>query len=162
MSTKYSQDNTRTHRSHRQQVSKSTNSPSTRAATTAVKQSHIESRPKRNAEQQLKLERRLAIKASFGSKASQLKLAVYLILVVALILTGIAFFTSNWLEVERRFYGSKFKRLGLWRMCFNSYSAPDDFQFKKFFVGCRWIFADEYKPIRRFLLTGLLTFQLTF
>lgn len=121
------------------------------AATAAV-------RSRRNIEQQMKLEQRAAIKASFGANASQLKLTVYIILAVALVLTGIAFFSSNWLEVERRFYGSKFRKLGLWRTCFNSFSAPDDYQFKKFYVGCRWIFADEYRPIRRFLLPGSLIF----
>lgn len=109
-----------------------------------------------NLEQQAKLEQRAAIKASFGAEATQLKLAIYFVLAIALVLISIAFFSYNWLEVERRFYGSKFRRLGLWRMCFNSFSAPDDFQFRKFYVGCRWIFADEYKPIRRFLLPGLL------
>lgn len=115
-------------------------------------------RSRRNIEQQEKLDRRAAVKARFGSDASQLKLTIFIILTVALVLSGIAFFSTNWLEAERRYYGSKFKQLGLWRMCFNSFSAPDDFQFKKFYVGCRWIFADEYKPIRKFLLPGLLTF----
>lgn len=91
---------------------------------------------------------------------SYLRLTLFIILTVAIILTGIAFFSTNWLEVERRYYGSKFKRLGLWRMCFNSFSAPDDYQFKKFYVGCRWIFADEYKHIRKFLLPGWLTVYL--
>lgn len=117
------------------------------------------SRSRRNVEQQLKQERRDAMRARFGSDATQLKLTVYFILTVALVLLGIAFFSSNWFEVERRYYGSKFRKLGLWRMCFNSFSAPDDFQFKKFYVGCRWIFADEYRPIRRFLLPSLLTFH---
>lgn len=126
---------------------------------TTAKNHHAAVRSRRNMEQQMKLEQRAAIKASFGANASQLKLTIYIILGVALILTSIAFFSSNWLEVERRFYGSKFRKLGLWRMCFNSYSAPDDFQFKKFYVGCRWIFADEYRPIRRFLLPGSLKFN---
>lgn len=111
---------------------------------------------RRNAEQQSRLEKRAALKASFGTNASQLVVTVYILLAVALCLTAFAFFSSKWLEVERRYYGSKFRKLGLWRMCFNSFSAPDDHQFKKFYVGCRWIFADEYKPIRRFLLPGSL------
>lgn len=107
------------------------------------------SRSQRNPENQ-----RINLRRKFGANASELRIAIFIILTVALVLTGIAFFTSNWLEAERRYYGSKFKRLGLWRMCFNSYSAPDDFQLKKFYVGCRWVFADEYKPIRKFLLPG--------
>lgn len=122
--------------------------------------SHVShSRQQRNLEQQLRLEQRAAMKAIFGVNATQLKLTIYIILAVALVLTAIAFFSTNWLEVERRYYGSKFKKLGLWRMCFNSFSAPDDFQFKKFYVGCRWIFADEYRPIRKFLLPGSLKLQ---
>lgn len=111
-------------------------------------------RSRRQAEHQRKLELRADIKARFGANATQLKLTIYFILLVALVLTGIAFLSSNWLEVERRYYGSKFKKLGLWRMCFNSYSSPDDLSFKKFYVGCRWIFAEEYKPIRKYLLPG--------
>ena len=129
---------------------------------TVVKQHSSSTRTRRNTEQQLRLERRAALKASFGADASQLKLTVYILLAVALCLTALAFFGSHWLEVERRYYGSKFRKLGLWRMCFNSFSAPDDYQFKKFHVGCRWIFADEYKPIRRFLLPGPLTNSLFF
>ena len=106
----------------------------------------------------MKQEQRNAIRAKFGVNATQLKLTIYIVLAISLVLTAIAFFSTSWLEVERRYYGSKFKKLGLWRMCFNSFSAPDDYQFKKFYVGCRWIFADEYRPIRRFLLPGSLTF----
>lgn len=104
-----------------------------------------------------KQQQRDLIKAKFGLNASQMKLTAYFILIVAFVLTAIAFFSTHWLQVERRYYGSKFNKLGLWRVCFNSFSAPDDFQFKKFYVGCRWIFADEYRPIRKFLLPGLLT-----
>lgn len=132
------------------------------ATTSSKHQSGLSTSSRRRArsiEHQLKLEQRLALKASFGANASQLKLTVYIILAVALCLTAIAFFSSSWLEVERRYYGSKFKRLGLWRMCFNSFSSPDDFQFRKFYVGCRWVFADEYKPIRRFLLPGAFLFH---
>lgn len=111
------------------------------------------SRSQRNPESQ-----RASIRTKFGANVSELRIAILIILTVALVLTGIAFFSSNWLEAERRYYGSKFKKLGLWRMCFNSYSAPDDFQLKKFYVGCRWVFADEYKPIRKFLLPGACCF----
>lgn len=142
----------------RQPREKSHRSQHNSNVSTIPKSQHSSGRSRRNAEQQMKLEQRAAIKASFGANASQLKLTVYIILAVALVLTGIAFFSSNWLEVESRYYGSKFRKLGLWRMCFNSYSAPDDYQLKKFYVGCRWIFADEYKPIRQFLLPGSLTF----
>lgn len=112
------------------------------------------SRSQRNPERQPNA----SLRAKFGANASQLKLTVYIIFTVALVLISIAFFSTNWLEAERRYYGSKFKKLGLWRMCFNSYSAPDDYQFKKFYVGCRWIFAEEYRPIRKFLLPSTCVF----
>lgn len=112
-------------------------------------------RSRRNAEQQQ--QQHTSLRSKFNSHATQLRLTIFIILTVALVLVSTAFFSTNWLEVERRYYGSKFKKLGLWRMCFNSFSAPDDFQFKKFYVGCRWIFADEYRPIRKFLLPGWLT-----
>lgn len=104
-------------------------------------------------------EQRASMKAKFGANTSQMRLTIFIVLSVTLVLSSIAFFSTNWLEVERRYYGSKFKKLGLWRMCFNSFSAPDDYQFKKFYVGCRWIFADEYKPIRKFLLPGSSVFN---
>lgn len=107
-------------------------------------------RSRRNVEEQR------PVKSRFSAKVTQMRLTIFIILASAITLTSIAFFTSNWLEVERRYYGSKFKKLGLWQMCFNSFSAPDDFQFKKFYVGCRWIFAEEYRPIRKFLLPGSL------
>lgn len=97
---------------------------------------------------------RISLRAKLRANLTQLRLTIVAVLAVALILIALAFFSSNWLESERRYYGSKFKRLGLWRMCFNSFSAPDDTQFRKFYVGCRWVFADEYKPIRRFILPG--------
>lgn len=113
---------------------------------------HHQSRSQqRDSEQQ---QRAAILRAKFGANASQLRLTVFIILIVALVLSSIAFFSTNWLEVRGRFYGSKFKKLGLWRACFNSFSAPNDDQFKKFYVGCRWIFADEYKPIRKYLLSG--------
>lgn len=93
-----------------------------------------------------------------ASPSSFIRTSLFIVLIVALVLTSLALFSTNWLEAERRYYGSKFKKLGLWRMCFNSFSAPDDYQFRKFYVGCRWIFADEYKPIRKFLLPGAFSF----
>lgn len=95
-----------------------------------------------------------SFKAKFSIDISQLRTPICFVLAAALILSTIAFFSGNWLEVGWRYNGSRFKKLGLWRVCFNSFSAPDDYEFRKFYVGCRWIFANEYKPIRRFLLPG--------
>lgn len=113
------------------------------------------SKSRRNVEEQ-----NSSMRSRLGTEATQLRMTIFLILAIALTLISIAFFSSNWLEVERRYYGSKFRKLGLWRMCFNSFSAPDDFQYKKFYVGCRWVFAEEYKPIRRYLLPGSCEFIL--
>lgn len=145
-------------RSQHQQYATSSSRQSlqnTRSSSSTASRQQERRQQQQNIEQQLKQEQRAALKASFGAGATQLKLTTYLILTLALVLIGLAFFSYNWLEVERRFYGSKFKRLGLWRTCFNSFSAPDDHQFRKFYVGCRWIFADEYRPIRRYLLPGM-------
>lgn len=132
-------------------VSRSQQPPSKQRSTSAGRQHQSRSQQRESIQQQ----KAALSKAKFGANASQLRLTVFIILIVALVLSSIAFFSTNWLEVRSRFYGSKFKKLGLWRVCFNSFSAPDDNQFKKFYVGCRWIFADEYKPIRKFLLSGL-------
>lgn len=96
-----------------------------------------------------------AIESRFRANVSQFRLTTISLLAIATALTSLAFFSSNWLEAEHRYYGSKFRKLGLWRFCFNSFSAPDDYTFKKFYVGCRWLFADDYKIIRSYLLPSV-------
>lgn len=97
-----------------------------------------------------------AITAKFGqrNKLSQVRKVLFVVLTIAIILMLAAFFSNYWLVSDNRYYGSKFNKLGLWRMCFRSFSSPVDYEYKKFYVGCRWIFADEYKYIRSYLMPG--------
>lgn len=71
----------------------------------------------------------------------------------------IAFFSQYWLASERRLYGAKFVRLGLWATCFRSYVSPEDYEMSKYYAGCRWIFAEEYQNIKHILMPGI--FNLT-
>ncbi|KAH9510807.1 hypothetical protein DERF_009313 [Dermatophagoides farinae] len=66
----------------------------------------------------------------------------------------IAFFSQYWLASERRLYGAKFVRLGLWATCFRSYVSPEDYEMSKYYAGCRWIFAEEYQNIKHILMPG--------
>lgn len=91
----------------------------------------------------------------FKPHYSQLRLVTVYLLSVTTILISFAFFSSNWLEAERRYYGSKFRKLGLWTFCFNSFSAKDDRMFRKFYVGCKWVYSEDYKLIRSYLLPCL-------
>merc|ERR1719166_705236 len=62
-----------------------------------------------------------------------------------------AFVTPNWTQVDYRFYGTKFHKLGLWVHCFNSLPDQNDLTHKRFFVACRWIFnpfTEGYREIR--------------
>lgn len=71
--------------------------------------------------------------------------------------TFIAFFTPNWLASEKRLYGAKFVRLGLWATCFRSFVSPEDYEMVKYYAGCRWIFAEEYQNIKHILMPGILS-----
>ena len=64
----------------------------------------------------------------------------------------IAFITPNWLASDRRLYGAEFVKLGLWETCFRSIRAPDDLEFRKHWVGCRWLWREEYQELRGYLL----------
>ena len=68
---------------------------------------------------------------------------------IVFVTTG--FVTPNWLEVDYRFYGTPFKKLGLWVHCFNSLADINDLEHKRFFVACRWLFnpfTEGYEDIR--------------
>lgn len=70
---------------------------------------------------------------------------------VMIVFVTTGFVTPNWLEVDPRFYGTQFKKLGLWVHCFNSYPDINDFNNERFFVACRWIFnpfTEGYAEIR--------------
>jgi len=59
---------------------------------------------------------------------------------VMIVFVTTGFVTPNWLEVDPRFYGTQFQKLGLWVHCFNSYPDINDHENQRFFVACRWIF----------------------
>ena len=70
---------------------------------------------------------------------------------VMIVFVTTGFVTPNWLEVDPRFYGTQFQKLGLWVHCFNSYPDINDFNNERFFVACRWIFnpfTEGYAEIR--------------
>ena len=85
---------------------------------------------------------------------SDARVAVLAVMALGASTTFIAFFGPNWLASDSRRYGSEFANLGLWETCFRSLRGPEDVDFAKYFVGCRWIFREEYSTIRKFLLPG--------
>ncbi|RWS31635.1 claudin domain containing protein-like protein [Leptotrombidium deliense] len=90
------------------------------------------------------------------TRMSDARIAVVFVTSFAFIATLIAFFSPNWLASERRFYGAEFDKLGLWETCFRSLRGADDLEFRKYYSGCRWIFAAEYQNIRGFLQPVIL------
>lgn len=87
---------------------------------------------------------------------SDARLVALVAIAICALATFIAFFSPNWLASERRLYGAKFVKLGLWETCFRSYHSPEDFDLVKYYVGCRWIFAEEYQNIKHILMPGKL------
>lgn len=85
---------------------------------------------------------------------SDARVAVIAAMALGGVCTILAFFSPYWLVSDSRLYGAEFVRLGLWETCFRSLRGPDDFEFSKYFSGCRWIFREEYQSIRGFLLPG--------
>ena len=72
----------------------------------------------------------------------------------ASLLTAIAFVSPNWLEGDPRFYGNKVDKVGLWVHCFRSLSDYNDYQHRRYFAGCRWLFnpfTKGYENIRNYL-----------
>lgn len=85
---------------------------------------------------------------------SDARLVALVAIGITALATIIGFFSPNWLASERRFFGATFVKLGLWETCFRSYVSPYDYDLVKYYVGCRWIFADEYQNIRGLLMPG--------
>jgi len=73
---------------------------------------------------------------------------------IASILLLIAFASPYWL-VSWDMTFSPFKKMGLWEICFDNYRHPH-YQFDKLFHGCHYVFSDEYRIIREWLLPGWL------
>ncbi|XP_023233395.1 uncharacterized protein LOC111633093 [Centruroides sculpturatus] len=82
-------------------------------------------------------------------KFSEVRIGAYVIATICLILIFLAFTTPNWLSSDRRAYGAEFVKLGLWETCFRSYASGFDLNKSKYYVGCRWILADEYQKLRK-------------
>ncbi|XP_068086505.1 uncharacterized protein sinu isoform X2 [Anabrus simplex] len=77
------------------------------------------------------------------------------VFVLALVCVVVAFCAPAWLVSDYRITGAKLERLGLWSHCFRSLNQPNDDRFKRFFVGCRWVydpFTTGYDEIRGFLM----------
>ena len=94
------------------------------------------------------------VPTNYHKQRSDARLALLIVMAIGASTTFIAFFGPNWLASDSRRYGSKFSNLGLWQTCFRSLRGPDDDEFTRYFVGCRWIFRHEYSSIRNFLLPG--------
>jgi len=78
------------------------------------------------------------------------------IMIVMLVFITVSFTTANWLEADRRFYGTKFDRLGLWVHCFRSLPDYNDPSHQRRFAGCRWIFnpfTEGYAELRSYIVT---------
>ncbi|XP_074603572.1 uncharacterized protein LOC141857064 isoform X1 [Brevipalpus obovatus] len=90
------------------------------------------------------------------AKLSDARISAYAVLAISFIVSLIAFSTPYWLASDRRHYGATFDKLGLWETCFRSMKDPYDFQFFRYYTGCRWIFSYEYSDgninLREFLL----------
>ena len=83
---------------------------------------------------------------------------------VMIVFVTTGFVTPNWLEVDPRFYGTQFQKLGLWVHCFNSYPDINDHENQRFFVACRWIFnpfTKGYAEIRYLIVPRKLYFYYT-
>lgn len=66
----------------------------------------------------------------------------------AFILT-IAFVTPYWLQSENH-ANQKFRRLGLWEICFENFHDPYH-RYDRAVSGCKFIFDSDYDFIREFL-----------
>jgi len=86
------------------------------------------------------------------ARRSDARVSVLAVLALGASLSFLSFVTPNWLASDTRLYGAEFVKLGLWETCFRSFRGPHDFEYRKYFAGCRWIFREEYQTIRSFLL----------
>ena len=77
------------------------------------------------------------------------------VLVVMIVFVTTSFVTTNWLEGDPKFYGTKFEKLGLWVHCFRSLPDYNDLKHERFYAGCRWIFnpfTEGYAEIRTYIV----------
>ncbi|XP_015585785.1 uncharacterized protein LOC107263283 [Cephus cinctus] len=70
---------------------------------------------------------------------------------VAFLLIVIAFTTPNWLQTDGKLENPQFNKIGLWQVCFQGIEDTHHFYDTKF-VGCWWVFEEEYYIIHDLLL----------
>lgn len=73
-------------------------------------------------------------------------------LFISAILLAIAFVTPYWLESERH-PDQKFRRLGLWEVCFENFQDPYH-RYDRIVTGCKFLFDEDYSFISEFLRPG--------
>ncbi|XP_052761872.1 uncharacterized protein LOC128204498 [Mya arenaria] len=73
---------------------------------------------------------------------------------VGSLLIILAFATPYWIEPDQgHVQTTGLERLGLWEICFSSYSDYRD-GLGRVYNGCWWIFAREYDAIRQYIITS--------
>jgi hypothetical protein len=73
---------------------------------------------------------------------------------IAAVITMVAFATTNWIQADPRVYGAKLDRMGLWVHCYRSLADYNDPRHQKFYAGCRWIFdpyTEGYPELKNYL-----------
>ncbi|XP_014289088.1 uncharacterized protein kune [Halyomorpha halys] len=75
------------------------------------------------------------------------------IAVLSFLLIIIAFSTPYWLETDEKLSKPKFRRIGLWEVCFVEFKEPH-FWYDTTYGSCWWIFEEEFYIIFDFLLPG--------
>nr|XP_022913655.1 uncharacterized protein LOC111424381 [Onthophagus taurus] len=71
--------------------------------------------------------------------------------VVAFLFILIAFCTPYWLVNDGKIPDPQFIKIGLWEVCFNNFKEFKH-QYDTKFLGCWWVFEEEYYIIHDFLL----------
>ncbi|XP_061712529.1 uncharacterized protein LOC133521533 [Cydia pomonella] len=87
-------------------------------------------------------------------KASNATLIGATITYVAGLFLLFSFASPYWIESYPEMFDS-FKRMGLWEYCFDRFRLPQ-YQLDKLFMGCHYIFSQEYYVIREYLLPSWL------
>ena len=66
-------------------------------------------------------------------------------------------FSPYWLQSYSYTY-SKFQNMGLWEFCFDGFRYPK-YQYDHKFMGCNYIFTEEYRIIWQWMLPGKSSFN---
>ncbi|CAB3237268.1 unnamed protein product [Arctia plantaginis] len=84
------------------------------------------------------------------SRTGQFALAFFILGSLFII---IAFVSPHWLVNDGKLKDPKFKKLGLWEVCFDGFGDVHHW-YDTVFTGCWWIFEEEYYIIHDLLLPG--------